>query len=104
MLFRSNIRLDQFVVDYPSKAVTNVLLSAGKTYYSTDNKGNFTFQILKNGATAAEVEVDLNQTDTKPDVSVAALDRVTQRRSAVKAAHDIERLGTEKSLGRRRQR
>ena len=103
-LSAGNILLDQFEVRYPSEAVTGVLLSAGKTYYSTGNKGNFTFQILKNGATPDEVEVDLNQTDTKPDVSVAALDQVTQRRSAVKAAPDTERLGTEKSLGRRRQR
>jgi hypothetical protein len=100
----SNILLDQFEVKYPSEAVTSVLLSAAKTYYSTGNKGNFTFQILKNGATPADVEVDANQVDTKPDVSVAALDRATQRRSSVKAAPDTEKLGTEKSLGRRRQR
>jgi hypothetical protein len=80
------------------------LLSAAKTYYSTGNKGNFTFQILENDATPADVEVDDNVTDTKPDVSVAALDQVTQRRSRIKAAPDIEKLGTEKSLGRKRQR
>ena len=100
----SNIVLNKFEVKYPSEAVTSVLLSAGKTYYSTGNKGNFTFQILKNGATPADVEVADNETDTKPDVSVADLDQVTQRRSNVKAAPDIEKLGTEKSLGRKRQR
>ena len=100
----SNILLNRFEVKYPSEAVTSVLLSAAKTYYSTGNKGNFTFQILKNGATADDVAVDDNETDTKPDVSVAALDRATQRRSAVKAAPDTEKLGTEKSLGRKRQR
>ena len=99
-----DIVLNKFEVKYPSEAVTSVLLSAAKTYYSTGNKGNFTFQILKNDATPADVEVDDNVTDTKPDVSVAALDRATQRRSAVKAAPDTERLGTEKSLGRKRQR
>lgn len=51
----SDIVLDKFEVKYPSEAVTGVRLSAEKTYYSTGNKGNFTFQILKNGATAAEV-------------------------------------------------
>jgi hypothetical protein len=100
----SDIVLNKFEVKYPSEAVTSVLLSAGKTYYSTGNKGNFTFQILKNGATPADTEVEDNETDTKPDVSVANLDQVTQRRSNVKAAPDIEKLGTEKSLGRRRQR
>ena len=100
----SNIVLNKFEVKYPSEAVTSVLLSAAKTYYSTGNKGNFTFQILKNDATPADVEVDDNETDTKPDVSVAALDQATQRRSRIKAAPDTEKLGTEKSLGRKRQR
>ena len=99
-----DIVLNKFEVKYPSEAVTSVLLSAAKTYYSTGNKGNFTFQILKNDATPADVEVDDNETDTKPDVSVAALDQATQRRSRIKAAPDTERLGTEKSLGRKRQR
>tara|TARA_R110000868_G_scaffold59205_3_gene181799 strand:- start:48 stop:1604 length:1557 start_codon:yes stop_codon:yes gene_type:complete len=99
-----DIKLPEFHVDWPSKAVTKVLLSAAKTYYSTGNKGNFTFQILKNNATPADTEVEDNETDTKPDVSVAALDQFTQQRSNVKAAPDTEKLGTEKSLGRRRQR
>jgi hypothetical protein len=99
-----DIKLPEFHVDWPSKAVTSVLLSASKTYYSTGNKGNFTFQILKNDATPADVEVADNETDTKPDARVKDLDQVTQQRSAVTAAPDTEKLGTEKSLGRRRQR
>ncbi len=45
---KENIVIKQFNTVYPSKAVTSVLLSAGKTYYSTDNKGNLTFVIKKN--------------------------------------------------------
>lgn len=51
----TDIVLDKFEVKYPSEAITGVRLSAEKTYYSTGNKGNFTFQILKNGATPADV-------------------------------------------------
>jgi len=53
----NNIILKEFEVKYPSTAVTDVLLSAHKTYYSTGLKGNFTFQILKNGATMKDIEV-----------------------------------------------
>ncbi len=44
------IIIQEFNTLYPSTAVTDVLLRAGKTYYSTGNKGNFTFEILKNKA------------------------------------------------------
>jgi hypothetical protein len=47
----NEIVMDKFEVIYPSEAVTNVELSAGKTFYSTGSKGNFTFVILYNGAT-----------------------------------------------------
>lgn len=42
--------LNGFNTVYPSKTVTGVMLRASKTYYSTGIKGNFTFEILKNGA------------------------------------------------------
>lgn len=70
-----NIVLDTFEVRYPSTAVTNVMLRADKTYYSTGNKGNLTFQILLNDATLDDVEVDSSAVDTKPDVDLDAIDR-----------------------------
>lgn len=100
----NEITLKPFEVIYPSTAVTNVELSAGKTFYSTGSKGNFTFIILYNGATeVTEPE------ETETDVSVATkpqdLDVVTQRRSDVKAApEEPKKYGTEKTLGRKRQR
>ena len=37
--------LNEFKVTYPSDAIKGVYLSAAKTYYSTDIKGNYTFKI-----------------------------------------------------------
>lgn len=42
--------LQDFNTKFPSSAVTGVLFKAGKTYYSTGIKGNFTFEILRNNA------------------------------------------------------
>jgi hypothetical protein len=95
-----SIVLNAFNYQYPSTAVTDVLLSAAKTYFSTGNKGNFTFQILKNGATVADVEVQDSAVDTKPDVD---LDRLSQKRSTVKAFREPS-VSDEKSLGRKRRR
>jgi len=94
-----NIVLKEFEVKYPSTAVTDVLLSAHKTYYSTGNKGNFTFQILKNGATAREVEIQDAEVDTKPDVDP---DQFDQPRPVVRASGTP--AGTAKELGRKRRR
>lgn len=91
--------LQPFNFQYPSEAVTGVLLSADKTYYSTGLKGNFTFQILKNGATADDIEISDAEVDTKPDMD---LDQISQQRSDVKAYR--EPAGDEKTLGRKRRR
>lgn len=40
-----SITIESFIANYPSKAVTSVTLSAEKPYYSTGNKGNYTFLI-----------------------------------------------------------
>jgi hypothetical protein len=70
-----NIVLNEFEVQYPSTAITQVLLRADKTYYSTGNKGNFTFQILKNGAQPSGTETDTSAVDTKPDVDLDLIDQ-----------------------------
>ena len=61
-----DIVLDKFDAKYPSEAVTDVLLSAEKTYFSTGNKGNFTFHILKNGATMTDVEATVDDDVAEP--------------------------------------
>jgi hypothetical protein len=100
------IELKPFEVIYPSAAVTNVELSAGKTFYSTGSKGNFTFIILYNGATEIDdLDNDGEEADTVPaQTTTQDLDTVTQQRSKVKAAPEPEKLGTKAALGRDRQR
>ena len=89
---------------WPSNAVTDVLLSAEKTFYSTGSKGNFTFKILYNGATDQETDVIDDPVDTgiKADAE-PDLDQITQQRSKVKAAGTPDRApGDAKTLGRKR--
>lgn len=50
--------IEGFKTFWPSSTVTGVTFSAGKTYYSTGIKGNFTFKILTNGAKDVEDESD----------------------------------------------
>ena len=46
--------IKEFNSKWPSNDTTGVIFSAGKTYYSTGIKGNFTFKILRNGAKPTE--------------------------------------------------
>jgi len=92
-----NIILKPFDVVWPSKAVTDVLLSAEKTFYSTGSKGNFTFKILYNGAKEEDVELDTEVVDTKPDVD---LDQYQPKRSKIKARREPQ--ADRAALGRSR--
>ena len=67
---------------YPSKTVTGVLLDASKAYMSTQGKGNFTFEILKNGAKPADVNpMDaVDSLETPAAVSADALDAETDKK------------------------
>lgn len=52
---------------YPGKSIEGVYLTAGKTYYSTGIKGNFTFRINKGGAKPTDDEPKTKKTkDEKP--------------------------------------
>ena len=81
---------------------------------STQGKGNFVFNILKNGATSKDIEMLDAQVDTKPDpepdtgvIDTEKLDRAAQARSSI-TAHaggvDQEKLGSPKTLGRGRRK
>ena len=74
----ANVVLEEFQFQYPSEAVTDVMLSADKTYYSTGNKGNFTFKILKNGASEDEVTMpdDTINATAEPEDDVEQLDKI----------------------------
>lgn len=100
------IVLSPFEVVYPSTAVTDVQLSADKTFYSTGSKGNFTFKILYNGATDV-TEPEAGE-DTAPETSRTGsqeLEKFAQQRTDVKAAPTgTDDYGSERALGRQRRR
>ena len=95
---------------YPSEAVTGVLLDPQKVYYSSDVKGHFTFKILKNGASANDINPGdpvEEPIDASTDVSNPVdLDQEVERQRltgpGVRAAKLAQRRDndSEKTLGR----
>jgi hypothetical protein len=89
--------LKEFNSKWPSNDTTGVLFSAGKTYYSTGIKGNFTFKILRNGAVPTEednTEIgDLPENPTKSNKQTVPLDL---RPTAVKNKDKKVNVGREK--------
>lgn len=95
---------------YPGEAITGVYIDASKVYYSSGNKGNFTFKILKNGANLDDVNPadpvdDGDVTPAQPDVE--ELDKITDQprltgpgaraaRTTAKPDNSITALGREK--------
>lgn len=72
--------LQKFTTVFPGEAVSDVKFSAGKTYYSTGIKGNFTFSIQYGGSQAEE---DVNAGDEPAASSVddiAAPSAITGKR------------------------
>ena len=109
-------RGENFVVamsaKYPSEAVTGVLLDPNKVYYSSDNKGNFTFKILKNGAKESDVN-PVEPVDTgsykEPEIKIDLDQEVKKQRltgPGVRAARAAQRKpqDTQKALGRTKRR
>jgi hypothetical protein len=99
------ITITQLNAVYPSQTVTGVLLDASKAYMSTQGKGNFTFEILKNGAKPADVNpmdsVDSVEPSTPARVSAADLDQVQATRSGVTARGEKKPQDTA-TFGRKR--
>ncbi len=62
--------LDEFNTVYPGDSIKGVYLSAGKTYYSTGIKGNYTFKIDKGDGKAKDTEeqpsLDLGREKRQP--------------------------------------
>ena len=98
------ITITKLTAVYPSQTVTGVVLDASKAYMSTQGKGNFTFEILKNGAQPTDVNpIDgVDNLESEPPARDKVANYVAPR-SNIKAA-PTGPLGTEKSLGRKRQR
>jgi hypothetical protein len=104
------ITITQLNAVYPSSTVTGVLLDASKAYMSTQGKGNFTFEILKNGAKPSDINPMDGQDSLEVEpakVSTADLDAVTKaprltgpgaRASKQSSEPDFD----ERTLGRKR--
>lgn len=77
--------LSEFNTVYPSEQIKGVYLDSGKTYYSTDIKGNYTFMIDKGQGIpkddpVASANVSSNQTQDTADLAQAAKDITEPRR------------------------
>jgi hypothetical protein len=75
------ITITKLTAVYPSQTVTGVLLDASKAYMSTQGKGNFTFEILKNGAKPSDVNpMDaVDSLETPAAVSADELDTALEK-------------------------
>jgi hypothetical protein len=71
---KDTIVIKNFRAIYPSQTVTGVLLDASKSYMSTQGKGNYVFNILKNGATVKDI-TDQKQTQQQSAARSAAIDQ-----------------------------
>lgn len=85
---KGNWTLDEFNTVYPGDSIKGVYLSAGKTYYSTGIKGNFTFKIDKGqGKPKDEPNTDISSREK----------RTSAEKDFTKKAADIA-LGRNKAL------
>ena len=98
--------LDAFKSVYPSKAVTGVVLSAGKNYSSTEIKGNFTFKILRNGAKADAEPSETDQaTDSAADIDLTkAAEKITNPVKSILATKKKQDIEMSPDLGRAKRR
>lgn len=64
--------LEEFNTVYPGTSIKGVFFSAGKTYFSTGIKGNFTFKIDKGGKKSKESNKEQKPKKKEPELSKAA--------------------------------
>lgn len=90
--------LQGFDTVYPGSAVTGVKFSASKTYSSTAIKGNFTFKILRNGATDVDEPED-DEIGTERSKPIAAPSAVTGKRLHIRPPGVDDTLAVAKPKG-----
>jgi hypothetical protein len=94
--------LDKFYTVYPGEAIKGVFLSAGKNYYSTDIKGNFTFLIDKGQgikSIKADQEKEPDKKSTSATTPTAVPNVVTGKRVNIRPKRgepDNTNIGREK--------
>ena len=112
------IKLDHFQTTYPSEVVSDVAVLSGDTYMSHHVHGRFSFKIYygKSKPSQAELAGDSDSSvsvSIEPDQAPASttpddLDTVTQKRTKITAraggVDPAKKLGSEKTLGRKRQK
>jgi hypothetical protein len=84
--------LQEFNTVYPGESIKGVYLSAGKTYYSTGIKGNYTFKIDKGAGVAKEKLADAPTAVGVADIDLATASQKIvggpSTRKAIKPAQD----------------
>jgi hypothetical protein len=88
-----------FTSKYPPNFKGTVGLDATKVYAATGIIGRVSFSYNGGGDKDTDIEPS-----APAKLGTSDLEAVTQQRSDVKAAGEPEKLGTEKALGRKRQR
>lgn len=94
--------LDEFNTVYPGDSIKGVYLSAGKTYYSTGIKGNYTFKIDKGqGKTADDLDsgADIGRTKRVPsekDFAKTAANIAMGRSKPEPKTKEVGNVGREK--------
>jgi len=78
-----NWSLDSFDTVYPGESIKGVFLSAGKTYYSTGIKGNFTFKIDKGSSKSKDTDNDNEVEKAEPETSVSTTALAKAARSII---------------------
>lgn len=63
--------LESFDTVYPGKSIKGVYLSAGKTYYSTGVKGNYTFRIDRGAGKSKDDNEEPTSKSVEPNVDLA---------------------------------
>jgi len=86
--------LNMFKSEFPSKATTDVILSAAKEYMSTTSRGGYVFEILFNGASPKAI-LDKEHREAKggsePEVLITHLSKTDKKSIAKKKVQQIKR-------------
>ena len=87
--------LQEFNTVYPGESIKGVYLSAGKTYYSTGIKGNYTFKIDKgSGKPKDEEEVSAPEIRAKREKNAGRDELATSARDIVNPVNKPRETGT----------
>jgi hypothetical protein len=86
--------LQEFNTVYPGESIKGVYLSAGKTYYSTGIKGNYTFKIDKGSGAPKDDEQTATTTRTKREKSAGVDQLATASKNIVNPVSKPKETGT----------